>query len=215
MLIAIDGLAASGKGTLGRRLAEHFGLVYLDTGKLYRAVGAALLQQGWTAKQIQEASKPVQASAVAVAEGLTLAHLAQYDLRTEEVGHAASVVAAMPEVRDALLAFQRHVASSSQGALLDGRDIGTVVCPEADFKFFVVADTHTRAERRYKELQSTQKSVTKNAILRDLEARDARDKAREVAPLVCADDAIKIDSTQMDAQAVFEHVLNIMKTPAS
>lgn len=199
MIIAIDGPAAAGKGTLARRLAEHYGLAYLDTGALYRAVGRELLRAGRDPHD--------EAAAVAAARTLDPAALSSPDLRDEKVGEAASIVAAMPAVREALIEFQRRFAThppGGRGAVLDGRDIGTVVCPDADIKFFVTASDEERARRRAEELRRRGRSADEAAVLADLKRRDARDSGRATAPLRPASDAILLDTTGMTIDAVFE-----------
>ena len=172
--IAIDGPAASGKGTIARALARHFGFAHLDTGLLYRAVGA-------------RGSDPV-----AAALALSTDDLARDDLRTAEAGQAASRVAAIPEVRAALVDFQRRFARAEPGAVLDGRDIGTVICPDAEVKLYVTASDAVRARRRALEL-----GADEALILRELRERDARDAARDVAPMRPADDALLLDTSDM------------------
>ncbi|HKK37141.1 MAG TPA: (d)CMP kinase [Paracoccaceae bacterium] len=185
--VAIDGPAAAGKGTLARALAERFGLAHLDTGLLYRAVGV---------KARAAAGDPIPPdAAIAAAEALAPEDLEAPDLRTGEAGEAASQVAAIPEVRAALLAFQRDFARREGGAVLDGRDIGTVVCPEADVKLFVTASDETRARRRHAELAHT--GVTLEAVLADLRRRDARDAGRADAPMRPAPDALLLDTTEL------------------
>ncbi len=196
MIIAIDGPAASGKGTLARRLASHFGLRHLDTGLLYRAVGLKRLEQGL--------------DPTAAANGLGADDLAHPGLRSETAGRAASEVAAIPSVRAALLEFQRRFAATAPGAVLDGRDIGTVVCPNADIKLFVTASMEKRADRRWKELLSKGERAIASQILQDLQERDARDAARDVAPLVPATDAVLLDTSELDADAAFEAALAII-----
>lgn len=203
LVVAIDGPAASGKGTVARRLAQHLGLAYLDTGKLYRAVGAKLLA---TQDVLLPPEQPL-AEAIVIAKSITMDDLNNPELGTEEVGRAASIISAIPEVRDALLDFQRRVAESPQGAVLDGRDIGTVVWPQAQVKFYITAEAPIRAERRFKQLQADGKPVIYGDILRDIEARDARDSSRIVAPLKPAEDAVLVDTSAMDMEAVFQHVL--------
>ena len=199
MIIAIDGPAASGKGTLARRLAARFGLAYLDTGSLYRAVGRAVLRAG---------GDPADAAtATAAAGGLDIADLDDPALREQGVGRAASMVAAIPGVRDKLLDFQRDFArrppGGQPGAVLDGRDIGTVVCPDAHVKLFVTATDEERARRRTAELAGRGQATAYDAVLADLKARDARDSRRRTAPLVAADDAHLLDTTNLDIDAVF------------
>jgi cytidylate kinase len=199
MIIAVDGPAASGKGTLARRLAQHFGFAYLDTGSLYRACGLRALLSGG------DVADP--AVAEAAARAVTHADLDDPRLREEHVGEAASVVAAMPAVRRALLAFQRdfahHPPAGFPGAVLDGRDIGTVVCPDADAKLFLTATLEARAARRFKELQAGGAGVIYERVLQDMKVRDARDRERPTAPLERADDALELDSTALDAEAAF------------
>jgi cytidylate kinase len=196
MIVAIDGPAASGKGTLARKLARHFGLNYLDTGLLYRAVGALVLAQG------KDASDTVMATRAAKA--LTPADLDRGDLRSEAAAIAASKVAAIPQVRAALLAFQQDFAAMPPGAVLDGRDIGTVVCPMADAKIFLLASPEVRAQRRVKELQARGEEVIYSAVLSDLRARDERDSGRSTAPLKPASDAICLDTDNLNAEMVFK-----------
>jgi len=202
VIIAIDGPAASGKGTLAKRLAEHFDLAFLDTGRLYRAVGHAVLRAG---KEPSERD-----AAVAAVRALDPANVDTGELYTERVAEAASVVAAIPEVRKELLAFQRHFAhhppGGKAGAVLDGRDIGSVVCPDATFKFFVSASPEVRAKRRYKELQENGVESTYAAVLADIEQRDQRDRTRKVSPLRSVD-AREIDTSDMTPDAVFEDAL--------
>jgi cytidylate kinase len=198
VIVAVDGPAASGKGTLARRLAERFGLAYLDTGMLYRATGLKALAAG-------DPHDP--AVAEAAARSVTVSDLADPRLRDEGVGEAASVVAAMPAVRQALLALQRgfahHPPAGAKGAVLDGRDIGTVVCPEAEAKLFLTADLDARAARRFKELQGGDSGVIYGRVLQDMKARDARDSGRAAAPLKRADDALELDTTALDADAAY------------
>jgi cytidylate kinase len=198
VIIAVDGPAASGKGTLARRLAEHFGLAYLDTGMLYRATALKALAAG-------DPHDPEIAAAAA--RSVTVADLADPRLRDERVGEAASVVAAIPVVRTALLALQRDFARSppagAKGAVLDGRDIGTVVCPEAAAKLFLTAAVDTRALRRFKELQDDDSGVIYGRVLQDMKARDARDSGRAAAPLKRAADALELDTTALDADAAY------------
>jgi len=182
MIIAIDGPAASGKGTLGKRLAAHFGLRHLDTGLLYRAVAKALIDAGYALDD--------RDSAVAAAKALDPEKFDEQTLKGHAIGEAASIVSAIPEVREALLAFQRGFAAAPPGAVLDGRDIGTVICPDADVKIFVVAAAEERARRRAKELKADEAEV-----LADILRRDERDRTRAAAPLVRANDAHVLDTT--------------------
>jgi cytidylate kinase len=189
MIIAVDGPAAAGKGTIARALARHFGFHFLDTGALYRMVGLAAIRAG---------GEPITTqSAIAAALSLDPASFADSDLRTEKVGAAASIVAVIPEVRAALLEFQRSFARRPPGAVLDGRDIGTVVCPDAHAKLFITASAEVRARRRQMELGSEDYE----AVLADIRARDARDSQRATAPLVAAKDAVTLDTSEMDIAA--------------
>ena len=208
MIIAIDGSAASGKGTLAKRLAKHFCLSYLDTGALYRAVGLQLLNAGHDPKNMEE--NQFVKLCVELDITLTTSPL----IRTERVAEMASLVAAVPVVRTALLDFQRQFAITPpepNGAILDGRDIGTVVLPDADIKFFIDANIHTRAERRTKELLQAGQSVMFRDVLSDMQERDSRDRNRSAAPLRRADDAIVIDTSKMDADDVMTLALSYIK----
>jgi CMP/dCMP kinase len=199
MIIAIDGPAAAGKGTLARRLAKHFGYDYLDTGSLYRGVGLQVLRAGGDPADTEAAK--------AAAEQLDLTLLADPDLRGEAAAKAASLVAAQPAVRAALLDFQRHFAHrppGGRGAVLDGRDVGTVVCPDANVKLFVTASLEARALRRLNELQAGGRAAIWSAVLQDMQDRDARDSRRDVAPLKPAADAVVIDTTSLSPDQVFE-----------
>ena len=195
MVIAIDGPAASGKGTLAQRLARHYGLPHLDTGLLYRGVALTLLDAG--------ASLDDETAAARAAESLIADRLADPRLRDRAMGEAASRISAVPAVRAALLAWQQRFAGTSAGAVLDGRDIGTVVCPDARVKLFITADAAERARRRHRELERRGEATTLAAILADIEARDARDAARSTAPLKAADDAVRLDTTHLDADEAF------------
>ena len=199
VIVAIDGPAASGKGTLARRLAEHFGLAHLDTGKLYRATAFLVLAAGG------DPANP--AAATEAARRVDPARLADPALLTEEVAQASSIVAAIPAVRGALLDRQRDFAAHPpppfRGAVLDGRDIGTAVCPDATVKLFVTASPEARAERRLRELRERGATVIYGDVLQDMKERDARDSERRVAPLAAAPDAVMIDTTGLDADQVF------------
>lgn len=209
-VIAIDGPAASGKGTLARNLAEKLDYAYLDTGKLYRVVGWRVLRDEGDPGDETTAVK----AARDVREVFSLDMLGNPDLTRDDVGEAASKVSVFPEVRAALLALQQDFAAEPpagrKGAVLDGRDIGTVVCPNAKVKLFVIADTEVRAERRYKELQSKGIDVTYEAVLADMRKRDARDSGRAAAPLKPADDAVILDTSTMDPDEVLEKALEIV-----
>jgi cytidylate kinase len=193
MIIAIDGPAASGKGTLGKRLAAQFGLRHLDTGLIYRAVAKALLDAG---HPLDDASR-----AVAAAQALDPARFDEKALKGHAIGEAASIVSAIPAVRSALIAFQRDFAAAPPGAVLDGRDIGTVICPAADVKIFVIAAPEERARRRAAELRQAGEPVDETAILADILRRDERDRSRAVAPLKPAADAVVLDTTALDVDA--------------
>jgi cytidylate kinase len=192
MIIAIDGPAASGKGTLGKRLAHHYGYRHLDTGVIYRAVAKALLDLG--------ADLTDEAQAVAVASELDPEKFGNPALKTQEVGDAASVVSAIPRVREVLLNFQRRFAEDPPGAVLDGRDIGTVICPDADVKIFVVADAKVRARRRTLEALARGEVADEAAVLADIIKRDERDQNRPVAPLKPAADAFLLDNSNLDIE---------------
>lgn len=190
--VAIDGPAASGKGTISRAIADHFGFAHLDTGLLYRAVGLRVL----------DGAEPVEAAQTLQAEDLESG-----DLRTASVAQAASKAAAIPEVRSALVDFQRAFAMRSGGAVLDGRDIGTVICVDAQVKLFVTASDVVRAERRYLELAAKGEDVSRDGVLADLRMRDKRDRERDAAPLVAAEDAVVLDTSEMSiAEAVAKAV---------
>ena len=205
-VIAIDGPAASGKGTLARRLAEHFGFDHLDTGALYRATAFLVLEQG---------GDPADPVIAARAAGLVYPRLlSDPRLRGEAVSAAASIVAAIPGVRRALLELQRdfgaHPPMPAKGAILDGRDIGSVVCPAAEVKLFITASAEERARRRVEELRQQGAVAIFVDVLQDLKERDARDIERRAAPLIAAPDAIVIDTTRLDADAVFERASNLI-----
>jgi CMP/dCMP kinase len=199
MIIAIDGPAASGKGTLGKRLAAHFGLRHLDTGLLYRAVAKALLDAG---RALDD-----RAHAVAAAKALDPARFDEQALKGHAIGEAASIVSAIPQVREALLAFQRDFAAKPPGAVLDGRDIGTVICPDAPVKLFVTASLEARVERRYQELRARGADTIKPRVLAEMAERDRRDSERAAAPMKAAPDAYHLDTSDMDADAAFAAAL--------
>lgn len=202
--VAIDGPAAAGKGTIGRAVAAEFGFAHLDTGMLYRAVGMKALDFG------RGTVDPVAAEEIA--KRLTTADLERTDLRTPRASQAASKVAVEPGVRAALLKFQQDFASRKGGAVLDGRDIGTVICPDADIKFYVTASDEIRAKRRYEELISKGADTTLQRVAAELAARDARDAAREAAPMVAADDALLLDTTELSIDAAVAEAVAHIKT---
>lgn len=199
MIIAVDGPAAAGKGTIARALAKHYGFHFLDTGALYRMVGLAAIRAG---------GEPITAgAAIAAARSLDPAHFTDAELRNEKAGAAASIVAVIPEVRAALLDLQRSFARKSPGAVLDGRDIGTVVCPDAHAKLFITASAEVRAKRRQIELGA----ADYEAVLADIRARDARDSQRATAPLVAAQDAVVLDTSFMDIGAAVKAAIEIVE----
>ena len=203
MIIAIDGPAASGKGTIGKKLAAHYGLRHLDTGLLYRAVG----------KSVLDAGKRSDDENAALAAALTLdpTRFDEAALKAAAVGEAASIVSAMPQVRAALLAFQRDFAAKPPGAVLDGRDIGTVICPQAEVKIFVTAAPEVRARRRALEFAAAGKGVDEAAVLADIRARDARDMNRAAAPLKQAADAHLLDTTEMDISTAIRAAIDLVE----
>jgi CMP/dCMP kinase len=202
LIIAIDGPAASGKGTLAKRIAAHFGLAWLDTGLLYRAVARDVLAKGGNLDDVVAAESAARA---VVAETL-----ADAGLRGPQAGEAASIVAKIPEVRAALLDYQRAFAQQEGGAVLDGRDIGTVVCPDAHVKIFVTASDEARAHRRFLEHQTRGESVTFDELLADIRRRDQRDSSRSAAPMHAAADALHLDTTELDAEQAFQAALQLI-----
>ncbi len=202
MIIAIDGTLASGKGTLAKRLAAHFGLPHMDTGALYRRTGVACLAQG---VDLGDA-----AACAEIAARLDDFAFVEADLRTAQAGQAASKVAAMTPVRDALFKLQREFALQSGGAVLDGRDIGTVVCPEANVKFWVDASVEERARRRCAELEAAGNPISLEQMIAELKERDTRDSRRATAPMKPADDAVRIDTTSIPPQAVFDQAVRVV-----
>ena len=205
-VIAIDGPAASGKGTLARRLAVLLGFAHLDTGLLYRAVASLAAAA---------AGRPGDADFVAAAEGLSASDLDRSDLREEAIGRLASIAAARPEVRAALRAYQQRFAASppagAAGAILEGRDIGTVVCPAATVKLFLTASLEARARRRFAELQGRGEAAIYAAVLQDLQDRDRRDQERTIAPLKPAADAVVLDTTELDADQALQKALAVVR----
>lgn len=208
VVIAIDGPAASGKGTLARRLAKHFGYAHLDTGLLYRAVGMKLLRAGHDPED--------EEAAEAAARGIAASELEDPELRSDGAARAAGIVAAFAGVREALLAFQRDFARTppggAAGAVLDGRDIGTVICPDADYKIFVDASIEVRAERRLNELQQRGSGGIPSRVLQDMKERDARDRSRAVAPLAPAAGSFVLDTTALDADEALAAALEFISS---
>jgi CMP/dCMP kinase len=203
MIIAVDGPAASGKGTLGRRLAVHYGLRHLDTGLIYRAVAKKLLDSGHALQNVERA--------VSAAKTLEPATFQEEELKRHAVGEAASVVSALPQVRAVLLAFQREFGRTPPGAVLDGRDIGTVVFPDADAKIFVTASPEARAHRRAAELERAGEAMAYSDVLADIRGRDERDSKRAAAPLKAASDAHLLDTTHLDIDAAFRAAIDIVE----
>ena len=203
MIIAIDGPAASGKGTLGKRLAAHFGLRHLDTGLIYRALAKALIDSGHALDD--------RDTAVAAARALDPAQFNEEALKGHQIGDAASIVSAIPDVRAALVAFQRDFAARPPGAVLDGRDIGTVICPDADAKIFVIAAPEERARRRALELTAGGQPIDEAAILADILRRDERDRSRATAPLRPAPDAHELDTTHLDVEQAVTAAIRLIE----
>ncbi len=193
--VAIDGPAAAGKGTISKAVAARFGFTHLDTGLLYRAVGRRTLNGE---------------DAVAASRSLTAEELNQGDLRTADIAQAASKVAVIPEVRAALVDFQRAFARRAGGAVLDGRDIGTVICPEAEVKLFVTASAEVRAARRFLELREKSAEITREQVLQDVRERDERDAARSAAPMIAADDAVLLDTSNLSIDDALERAVSIV-----
>jgi len=203
MIIAIDGPAASGKGTLAKRIAVHYRLRHLDTGALYRAVARDTLAEGG---DLTDAS-----AAVIAASRLDVATLGDPALRLAGLGEAASVVARHPDVRAVLLAYQRTFAQGGSGAVIDGRDIGTVICPDADVKLFVTATPEERARRRFLELSQNGVEIGEQEVLADIQARDERDRTRGASPLRQAEDAALLDTTNLDIDAAFRAAIDLIE----
>lgn len=203
MIITVDGPAASGKGTLARKLAAHYGLPHLDTGLLYRGVGFLMLE----ARHALDDAK----AAEEIAQSLDLSKLDRDALRSDAVGEAASRAAALPPVRAALLKMQQDFARRPGGAVLDGRDTGTVIAPDADVKLFVTASPEERARRRHIELAARQTPVEYCVVISDIRKRDERDSGRSIAPLKPAPDAVLLDTTQLDIEAAFRAALSIVE----
>ena len=203
MIIAIDGPAASGKGTLAKRIAAHFGFHHLDTGLLYRAVARDMRASNSALDNPDDAAK--------AAQNLDPATLDDPTLRHPGLGSAASLIAQIPSVRTILRDFQQRFAHQPPGAVLDGRDIGTVVCPDADVKIFVVADTDVRAERRYLELSQRGEAVTREGIFETIASRDKRDSERVDSPMKPAQDAMLLDTTKLGIDEAFDAAVELIK----
>lgn len=203
MIIAIDGPAASGKGTLAKRLAAHYGYHHLDTGLLYRAVALSMLNAGQSPDNHDAAAH--------AAKSLDLARFKESELKSARAGEAASIVSAIPQVRAALLAYQKDFAAREPGAVLDGRDIATVIAPQAEVKVFVTASPEVRARRRFLELQAQGQSMSEAEVLADIRRRDQRDSSRGIAPLVIAPDAHVLDTSSLDADAVLKAVIALVE----
>jgi len=203
LIIAIDGPSASGKGTIAKKIAEYFELPCLNTGAIYRALGLKAILSKTNFDDIKKICE--------IAKNIKPEDLESKELYTEEIGYAASKVASIQKVRDILLAFQKDFAYNPRGAVLDGRDIGTVICPDADYKFFITASVKERALRRYKELKGNGKDVLYEEILQKLKTRDKMDSERVNSPLKKADDAIEVDTTKMNRKEVFDYVLSCIK----
>ncbi|MGI9463730.1 MAG: (d)CMP kinase [Aestuariivirgaceae bacterium] len=202
MIIAIDGPAASGKGTLSRQLAAHYGLKHLDTGSLYRAVALAILRAGGDPAN--------EETALEVARQMDIDQFGDGELRDAGIGEAASVVAAMPQVRKVMLERQRAFAAEPPGAVLDGRDIGTIVCPDADVKLFITASADIRARRRYDEALARGQQTDYDEVLGELKRRDERDTTRAVAPLKPAADAHLLDTSELDIETAFQAAVQLI-----
>jgi len=205
MIIAIDGPAAAGKGTLARLIADHFEYHYLDTGSLYRGVGLAVLKS--------DGDPANEADALKAAKNFKQQDLVDCDLRTAIAGQTASIVAQIPAVRAEILQFQRRFSQQQPGAVLDGRDIGTIVCPDADVKLFVTASDEERARRRFAELVARKEPCEFNKVLADLQERDKRDRDRPIAPLKPAADAHLLDTSKLDIDAAFRAAIDIINSP--
>jgi cytidylate kinase len=211
MVIAVDGPAASGKGTLARMMADRLGYAYLDTGALYRAVALATIELGGNPEKYED----VAPALAIIKRNLTPELLANPALRSNNVSAASSKVAALPEVRSALVDYQRSFARNLPdgvgGAILDGRDIGTVICPDADLKFFVTAAPQERARRRYEELKTRHPDLTPEKVLNDIQQRDQRDSTRKVAPAKAASDAHILDTTSLNRDEALQKAIEVIR----
>jgi len=215
-VIAIDGPAASGKGTLARSIAKKLGYAHMDTGALYRATAFELLNSGFSAKDKKDAVDSAHILVKKIKNAVKPEDvLGNTTLREDKIGKQASIIASYPKVREVLNDLQKNFANEPgkafKGAVLDGRDIGTVICPNADIKLFITAKTEIRAKRRVKELQSRGIAATYEAVLKDMRERDARDTERETAPMKPADDAVIIDSSDLDAGQMLDKALELIK----
>jgi len=204
MIIALDGPAASGKGTLAKKLAQHYELGHLDTGALYRAVARDMIAAG---KQLDD-----EEAAARIALNIDPESLEDPGLRTAEIGEAASYVAKLKDVRAALVNYQRKFAERPGGAIIEGRDIGTVVCPGADVKVFIEASTKVRATRRHKELIEAGHDISYDEIHAQIAARDELDRSREISPLVPAEDALLLDTSDLGIEAAFKAAIELIET---
>ena len=202
MIIAIDGPAASGKGTLAKRIAAHYGFDHLDTGLLYRAVARNMIHAGEDVHDFE--------TAVRFAEQLDPSNLVESELRGGNIGEGASVVAQFPGVREALFLFQRRFAAEREGAVVEGRDIGTVIFPSAEVKLYITAHREERAKRRFKELTERGEHTTQEAVYADLEKRDLRDQKRVSAPLRIAQDALLLDTTKLDIETSYFEAVRLI-----
>ena len=210
-IIAIDGPAASGKGTVARQIANILGFVYLDTGKIYRALAQKVIDNHINSQDTE--------TVLELVPQLSLEALDDVRLKQEDVGNMASKIAANADIRQALVAFQHNIAYNpvfadgtyAQGSVLDGRDIGSVICPDADIKFYITASLEARAQRRYLELKEKDKSLTYEGVYQDLHSRDERDQNRNCAPLQCSQESIKIDTTDMSSQEVYDKAMDYIQ----
>jgi cytidylate kinase len=217
MIIAIDGPSGAGKSTLGRLLARELGLLYIDTGAMYRAAALAVSESGVSTADEEAVARVVRDSDINLAgdpdslQVMLGGRDVSREIRTEEVSHTASVISAIPEVRRTLVARQRELGERAGGVVLDGRDIGTVVFPAADVKFFLTAAPEERAHRRYEEDRMKERDATYEETLAEINTRDRRDTTREDSPLAAAPDAVLIDSTELSIEGVFERMLEVVR----